>query len=38
MLFAHSYLKYGQKLEAWIISPDSREYFKVKPAIFFSTI
>ena len=36
MLFAHLYLKQGEKIEAWFLSPASREYLGVESTAFLS--
>ena len=36
MLFAHLYLMQGEKIEAWFVSPASREYFGVESTAFLS--
>ena len=36
MLFTHLYLMLGEKIEAWFLSPASREYFGVESTAFLS--
>ena len=36
MLFTHLYLMQGEKIEAWFVSPASREYFGVESTAFLS--
>ena len=36
MLFTHLYLMPGEKIEAWLVSPVSREYFGVDSTAFLS--
>ena len=36
MLFTHLYLMLGEKIEAWFLSPASREYFGVESTAFVS--
>ena len=36
MLFTHLYLMLGEKIEAWLLSPASREYFGVESTAFLS--
>ena len=36
MLFAHLYLIQEEKVEAWFVSPASREYFGVESTAFVS--
>ena len=36
MLFTHLHLMQGEKIEAWFVSPASREYFSVEFTAFLS--
>ena len=36
IMFTHLYLKQGGKIEAWFLSPSSREYFDVESTAFVS--
>ena len=36
MLFTHLYFMLGEKIEAWFLSPASREYFGVESTAFLS--
>ena len=36
IMFTHLYLMQGEKIEAWFVSPASREYFGVESTAFLS--